>query len=172
MKRFQPGKPKLGCILPKPVRAVRPSGMAGRQQKKYDENGELIRPKLTEHDKLLYAIIERLQEAYPEYLYIHIPNSLYSLISSVPDSRGLWWCFEKSLGRKAARALKDELSDAFKGVPDLTIISPAGRVLQGEVKCGSDRISKPQRRKGGRGLKEWRTVDDFTCDMAAFSAAD
>lgn len=123
---------------------------------------------VTAHDKVLYGCIEYLQQNYPSYTFLHIPNELYELISGLPQDGSLWFVFEKALGKKAATMLKAKLADAFVGVADLTVFSPTGTYMMGEVKVGKDKVHKRQRQKCPMALKVWNTVETFAKDMAAF----
>jgi hypothetical protein len=167
------------CPFPKPVRSKRNAG-SFRPKKPIpatDNSAPLSSPScpaITAHDKLLYECIDVLQQGYPEYSFLHIPNELYGLIGAVPGNE-LFWVLEKGLGRAKSVQVKKILADAFKGVPDLIVFAPGGTAagvrasMMGEVKVGSDRIRRPQRQWARGYLLEWRTVEQFQEDMQAFA---
>lgn len=128
---------------------------------------------ITAHDKLLYECIRYLQENYPQFIYQHIPNELYSMISSVPCANGLWWLFEKGLGKQRAIRLKQILADAFVGVSDLVVFTPLGAyctAMMGEIKLGADHVHKRQRQRAGGTLHVWNSIEAFAKDVREFEA--
>lgn len=162
MNRFKPGSPTPGCAFPKPVREKRRVSK-GKDVAKTNKN--------ITHDDILWGCISVLQDKYPEFGFYHVPNSLYSLISTSGD---LSHVFARSIGFEASSELKQEIADSIKGVADLVVWSPvvAGKTklsIMGEIKCGSDHIRASQRDWAKGALFEWRSVAEFEKDMLIFA---
>lgn len=166
MSNYITPKPTVGCAFPKPVRNAARSVTKKANKKSPETEVDLL--DLTAHDKILYGCVRYLQENYPDYKFLHIPNELYGLISGMPSSNGLFFVFEKALGKTAAARLKQVLADAFVGVCDLTVYSSTGKYLMGEIKVGKDVVHKRQRQKCPTNIFVWSSVESFVTDMALF----
>lgn len=161
MKRFRPGVPSDKCAFPKPTRV-----------KRKVSGGRDVIASVGSHDGLLWGCIGVLQDSYPEFPFLHVPNSLYEIIGTGGD---LSHVLPRCLGFEASMALKQEIADSIKSVADLVIWSPViidhtRLSIAGEIKTGPDKIRKGQRDWAKGALFEWRSVDEFKRDMKKFKS--